>query len=391
MDAAAQASALKEYEAADRARGFDFKSAPLMRLGLIRLEENRYRMLWTSHHLLFDGWSMSILMEEFLSTYELLLSGQAPAEKEEDRYEDYIRYLERRDRDAEEHYWRNYLGGISQGTLLPFVRMTKERTKGRGKYGSLSLVLDEAATGRIQGYVQSHRLTLNTLMQGIWAMLLHKYTGNAEVVYGVVVSGRPDELPGIEQRIGMYINTLALKAVIDEQQETVNWLQGLQTDQVSSRQYQYAALQDVQGWTGIKGDLFDSLLVFENYPVSKLISSGTWSLQAENIEVAEETNYPLTVTVSSSEELSVSFNYNTDILEPAYVTAIRDQFEQVLLQITDGQAHVLNDIRLLTPSQEQTLLIEFNNTQAAYPKDKSIVDLFEEQAAKTPNATAVVF
>jgi len=260
--------------------------------------------------------------------------------------------------------------------------MTKERTKGRGKYGSLSLVLDEAATGRIQGYVQSHRLTLNTLMQGIWAMLLNKYTGNAEVVYGVVVSGRPDELPGIEQRVGMYINTLALKAVIDEQQETVNWLQGLQTDQVSSRQYQYAALQDVQGWTGIKGDLFDSLLVFENYPVSKLISSGTWSLQAENIEVAEETNYPLTVTVSSSEELSVSFNYNTDILEPAYVTAIRDQFEQVLKQITDGQAHILNDIRLLTPSQEEQLLVEFNATAADYPKDKSIVDLFERAGSK---------
>jgi len=364
MDEMSQSLALKEYEVADRTRGFDFKSPPLMRLGLIRLKEDRYRMFWTSHHILFDGWTLPILMEEFLTTYELLVSGQALPEGEEDRYEDYIRYLEQRDKDAEEKYWRNYLDGINKGTLLPFIKTTTERTKGIGKYESLSILLDGAATARIQAYVQSQRLTMNTLMQGIWAWLLHKYTGDSAILYGIVVSGRPAELHDVERRVGMYINTLALKAVIDEQQETVNWLQGLQTDQVSSRQYQYTPLQDVQGWTGIKGDLFDSLLVFENYPVSKLISSGTWSLQAENIEVAEETNYPLTVTVSSSEELSVSFNYNTDILEPAYVTAIRDQFEQVLLQITDGQAHVLNDIRLLTPSQEQTLLIEFNDTQA---------------------------
>ena len=150
MDAAVQASALQAYEAADRARGFDFKTAPLMRLGLIRLSDDSYRMLWTSHHLLFDGWSMQVMIEEFLNTYELLISGQHAAIVPEDRYEDYIRYLEHRDKDAEENYWRNYLGGISQGTLLPFIRTTAERTKGRGKYGSLSLRLDGAAANNAE-------------------------------------------------------------------------------------------------------------------------------------------------------------------------------------------------------------------------------------------------
>ena len=167
-------------------------------------------------------------------------------------------------------------------------------------------------------------------------------------------------MPGVERRVGMYINTLALRAVFNDSQEIVNWLQGLQTDQVTSRQYQYTALQDVQGWTGVKGDLFDSLLVFENYPVSKLINSKKWSLQVENLEVTAQNNYPLTLDIGSSDELRIHFTYNTDLLERGYVTAIRDQFEQVLLQITNGLASKLGDIRVITASQQQTLMEEFN-------------------------------
>src|SRR6202011_555658 len=113
-----------------------------------------------------------------------------------------------------------------------------------------------------------------------------------------------------------------------ENQETVGWLQGLQADQVSSRQYQYTALQDIQELSGIKGDLFDSILVFENYPVSKLVASGAWSLQIGNVAVAEQTNYPLTITVGIAEELNIDFSYNTELLEQAYIEEIRDQFEQ---------------------------------------------------------------
>jgi len=391
MDENAKRSALKAYEAADRAKGFDFRSAPLMRLALIRLADDRYRMLWTSHHILFDGWSFPIMIGEFLNAYEHLLKGKTLAITAQDKYEDYVRYLERRDKEAEEQYWRNYLSGISHGTLLPFVRNTAERTKGRGQFGSLTLKLDGTKAARIQSYAQSQRLTVNTLMQGVWALLLQKYTGEQTVVYGVVVSGRPAELAGVEQRVGMYINTLALKASAEPQQETVGWLQELQAEQVTSRNYQYTPLQDVQGWTGIKGDLFDSLLIFENYPVSKLIESGSWSLHAEHIEVSEQTNYPLTVSIIIGEELSAEFSYNAELMDEAYVTAIMDQFEQVLLQIARGSAKTIGDIRVLTASQEEQLLNGFNSTATIYPKDKSIVDLFEAQVAKTPEATAVVF
>ena len=226
LDDAALAEALDAYESADRVKGFDFKSAPLMRLALIRITDNRYRMVWTSHHLLFDGWSMPILIEEFLNTYDLLVSAKALPVAQVDRYEDYIRYLERLDKEAAEDYWRNYLNEIEQGTLLPFIRKT-ERTKGIGEYRTLPLHFDGVAIEQINKYAQANRLTINTLMQGAWAWLLHQYTGNREVSYGVIVSGRPAELPDVEQRVGMYINTLVLKAIADPGEETSVLLQNI--------------------------------------------------------------------------------------------------------------------------------------------------------------------
>ena len=191
-------------------------------------------MLWTSHHLLFDGWSLPILIEGFLNTYEQLQSNQKPQNTAADHYEDYIRYLEQQDKAAAEDYWRHYLKEIEQGTLLPFIKTTAERTKGKGNYGAQSLTLSATATGKIQGYAQANHLTVNTLMQGIWAILLSKYTGSSEVVYGTIVSGRPAALQNIEQRVGMYINTLALKAVIEPAKDTISWLQELQAGQVAS-------------------------------------------------------------------------------------------------------------------------------------------------------------
>ncbi|MEX6691341.1 condensation domain-containing protein, partial [Danxiaibacter flavus] len=201
-----QDAAIRQYSKEDRQRGFDVESAPLMRICLINLGAGRYYMLWTVHHLILDGWSTSILMEEFMKVYEQLSSGMAIEEKPEDRYDDYIHYLESRDQQAEQLYWRQYLENTAQHTQLPFIGSSVRRTKGAGEYKEEEIALDEAATAVIQGYARQHHITVNTLMQGVWASLLHCYTGSSDVVYGVTVSGRPAELPGMEQRVGMYIN-----------------------------------------------------------------------------------------------------------------------------------------------------------------------------------------
>jgi hypothetical protein len=388
---AEQEAAVKAYEAADNAKGFDFKKPPLMRIGLLRLSDNRYRLIWSSHHILFDGWSFSILLEELLSNYELLLSGKQVILKEEDRYEDYIRYIERGNKEEEKEYWSNYLKKVTQSTLLPFVNNAGERNKGAGTYKSLSLELDNDATSRIQGYAQRNRFTVNTLIQGVWAYLLYCYTSNETVSYGVVVSGRPDDLPGVEHRVGMYINTLPLCTIINKEQEIKEWLINLQAEQVASRQFQHTPLQDAQRYTGIQGDFFDSLLVFENYPVSKVISSKKWSVDIENVDMHDPAIYPLTILINSAEKLRVSFYYNSSVLDESYLKDIRSHFHSVLREITENADCRIKDIGILEPEQQQELSVGFNNTRMEYPTDKSLVDLFEDQVNKTPEATAVVF
>jgi hypothetical protein len=318
-----QIAAIKRYKEADQAKGFDFKEAPLMRLALLRLSEERYHMLWTFHHILLDGWSKPVVVQEFLTIYEVLQAGQQVVIEEEDRYEDYIRYIERSDKEPEEKYWKAYLQGVEHSTLLPFIGSTAERTKGMGVYQCEYLGLDAALTEKIQGYAQRHSLTVNTLMQGVWAYLLHRYTGNSHVVYGVVVSGRPDDLIGVEQRIGMYINTLPLHSRLQEEVSVVEWLQSLQQGQVESRQYQHTALSDIQKWTGVMGDWFDTLLTFENYPVSQVLSSRKWSLQVEQVQMQEQTNYPLSVIIGSGEQINIQFSYNSVLLQEAYVRQSR--------------------------------------------------------------------
>lgn len=384
-----QQAAMKEYMEADKAKGFDFKLAPLMRVALMRLSEDRYRMLWTWHHLLFDGWSMPVLMEDFLSVYELLSLGKEVKAGEEDRYEDYIRYIERRDGEKEQLYWRNYLKGVEQSTLLPFIKTTKARNRGVGEYMSSWLQLDEDKTAQIESYAQKHRITVNTVMQGVWSYLLHRYTDNRDVVYGVTVSGRPGDLAGVEKRVGMYINTLPLHSMMQEEQKVAEWLQEIQANQALSRQHQYTPLNEIQGWSAVKGDLFDTLLVFENYPVSKVISSRQWGLGIENVQMHEQTNYPLTIIVSSTNRIDIEFSYNSRLIEEFHIREIISHFQHVLQQVIDEKDRV-SDIRLLTQAEEHQLLV-FNDTAVEYSNNKTVIDLFAEQAKHRPEAVAVVY
>ncbi|MBK8551803.1 MAG: amino acid adenylation domain-containing protein [Ignavibacteria bacterium] len=391
MNSELKSVVVEDYEKSDRRKGFDLKSAPLMRIGFIRMSDERYRMLWTSHHLLFDGWSMQILMEEFLSIYEQLSSGKELITKEEDKFEDYIKYLDRIDKFNQENYWREYMKSVERSTLLPFIRKTQLRTKGSGNYETVNLNFNETVTAKLEEYSQKNHITINTLMQGVWSYLLHRYTGNDDVVYGIVVSGRPEDLPGIEQRVGMYVNTIPLHAVFSKDMEAAQWLRDLQDSQVTTRQYQYVSLQEIQKWSEVQGDLFDSILVFENYPVSDIVKSKNWNLKVENVKLEEQSNYPFLVLVNKSDRISVGFNYKPELMSEKYVRDISSHFGNVLHQLISNEFLKFGEIKILSGSEEYRLLEEFNKTDKDYPEDKTVFELFEEQVIRTPESSALVF
>ncbi|MEQ9627615.1 MAG: condensation domain-containing protein, partial [Roseitalea porphyridii] len=386
LDEGSQGRAIAAYEEEDLARGFDLASPPLMRLALMRLGEDRYHMVWTSHHMLFDGWSVPLLIGGLQEIYESLLSGGGLPVVGEDRFLDYISYIGGRDAHEEAGYWRSYMEGVESPVLLPFIAPTNDFNKGIGEYSSESLDFDEGFTSRLRAYAKENQLTVNTIMQGVWSYLLYRYTGQGDVVFGITVSGRPEELPDVERRVGMYINTLPLHARVEEGMPVAEWLRGLQSEQVSSRHYQYSRLSDIQRWSGLQGDIFDSLLVFENYPVSDEIFSEDWSLHFGDSQMKEQTNYPLSLTMASGERSWILFTYNSRLLGKEHIELIKGHFGKVLGEVVDGPpGQRIGDLGLLTPPERTLLLEGFRGEEASYPTGVTVVDLFRSRAQESPD------
>jgi amino acid adenylation domain-containing protein/non-ribosomal peptide synthase protein (TIGR01720 family) len=385
-----QKTELEQYLEQDRLEGFDFTQSPLMRLTLIQLSESKTKMIWTSHHILFDGWSLPIVMEELLENYQKISQGQQVSKKQQDKFEDYIRYLEKDETSRSEDYWKSYLSPLEEPTFLPFISKSGNRNSGIGNYSVTKAQISGTKSSEIQNYCRQKHITVNTLMQGVWSYLLQLYTGNNTISYGITVSGRPENLQGVEQRVGMYINTIPLVTEFEPDKQIIQWLSEIQDQQISSREYQYTPLPEIQTWSPIKGDLFDSILVFENYPVSKVIGRKDWKLKVENITVTEQTNYPLTIAIHNSEEIDISLSYNSDILFSNNANLIKDQFLWIIDEIVrnpNGKCSEINPLRLVDEEHVKT----FNQTETEYSDEKTVVQKFEEQVERNPDAIALIY
>jgi len=319
-----QKEKIEQFLKNDLEKGFDFKQAPLVRLTLIKTIEGTYKMVWTSHHILLDGWSMPIIMEEFLEAYAHYDAGKIPATKKEDQYEDYIKYIKSGDPFEEEQFWKTYLKGFNSPALLPFLEKNVDRNQGGQIFREESLVFDEATTEGIKAFAKANNLTVNTIVQGVWSFLLSKYTGQTDTVFGVTVSGRPSDMEDAEQKVGLYINTLPFRSSMGKEQTVIEWLTTIQAGHISAREYQYSSLSKVQSWTGIIGDFFDSILVFENYPMNEVLENNA-ALKIENIQIEIATTYLLSISSQLNQELHLLFSYFEDLLDPQYVSLITEK------------------------------------------------------------------
>src|SRR6185436_5880647 len=226
-----------------------------------------YRLLWSHHHVLLDGWSTSFLLREIFCLYEARLR-QEPLRLEPPRpFRDYIAWLERLDVAAAEEFWRRDLAGLSAPTPLAVDRLAIAAESLRS---SRHLVLSAAATGELRAFARRHGLTLSILMHGAWAVLLSRYSGETDVLFGTVTSGRSAPLPGIEEIVGIFINTLPRRARISET-GVAAWLQGLQERQAETSQFEHSPLVQIQGWSDMpRGrEMFESILAFDNFPVDE--------------------------------------------------------------------------------------------------------------------------
>ncbi|ACK67014.1 amino acid adenylation domain protein [Rippkaea orientalis PCC 8801] len=377
----------------DRKEGFNLNKAPLMRCTLIQLSDQIHQFIWSYHHILKDGWCSSIIAEEVLQFYQGFLDQKPVSLDPPIPYQTYIDWLQKQDLHKAELFWRNNLQGITNPTSLNHNSLLKKQTKENNIFQEKALKLSTEITQKLQTFCRQYHLTLNTITQGVWALLLSRYCGDSDVIFGATVSGRPPELPGVESMVGLFINTLPVRVKIPKDKALVDWFKQLQNQHLEREAYGYTSLIDIQGWSEIPRNisLFESILVFENYPSNETLLEEKGSLKISQLKGFQTTNYPLTVTAMPEEEFLIEISYNTQYFTHETITQIITHLETLFKSIANNPFQVINELSLLTDSEKHQLLVEWNNTQVDYSQDQCLHQLFEAQVIRTPNAIAIEF
>ncbi|BBP58423.1 non-ribosomal peptide synthase/polyketide synthase [Pseudomonas sp. St316] len=371
---------------AQRQQGFELDAAPLLRLLVVRVAEERYHLIYTSHHILMDGWSNSQLLGEVLQRY-----GGQPFVASGSRYRDYIAWLQRQDAAASEAFWMPLLQRLETPTrLADAIAPPAQASAG---YGDHVQVLDEALTRRLEAFARASKVTVNTLVQAAWLLLLQRYTGKDTVAFGATVAGRPADLPGIEQQIGLFINTLPVIASPQAGQSLDSWLQAVQAQNLMLREFEHTALLDIQRWAGQGGEaLFDSLLVFENYPIAQALEQGAPDgLRFGPPITQEQTSYPLTLLVELDRQLSVHMSYQLASFSADTVQRLTAHLARLLGQMADGSERCLGELSMLAFDEHQRQVHDWNPVDAPFEQALCIHQMIARQAQAMPEALAVTF
>lgn len=389
-----QEKALQHYIQAERERGFNFVQAPLMRMALIRLKETQYQFLWSCSHLVMDGWSSNIVFEELFTYYRCYSEGREPVRSRAKPYRDLIGWMQQQNKSDAEHFWRSNLADFTLPTVFESEqpKLIQDRYD-CPQYRQLFTLVNSDALSKLQSIARQHRLTLNTLVQGAWAWLLGSYSGAGEVVFGVTFTVRPVSLSGADTIVGPMVNTLPMRVAIRRELPLLDWLKVLQNHQVNVRKYEYSSLVEVKGWSEVppKLPLFESIVVFQNYPMARGTLELCDNLRFLSTQVITSTAYPLTLVVEPAEQMSLNMLFDQRRFSASTIEGTLHNLQMLLVAIADNPEQRVGELTLLTSSERQQLLMEWNDTATSYQGGSCIHELFEKQAQKTPQGLAVQF
>ena len=382
---------LQSFIDGDRAQGFVLSNAPLIRLALLQYHDAEYKFLFSRHHMVLDRWSRALLLKDFFSVYDALSYASEPVLPATSAYGNYIAWLSTQDNLAAERFWRKTLAGFTEPTSLGIKQTSPQQPKEGDLYANRRIQLSEQATNALQNFARQHRLTLNTLTQAAWALLLSRYSGNEDVVFGVTMAGRPPTLESVESMVGLFINTLPLRTRVCSDRTVISWLKELQADQSELQQYECSSLLDIQGWSEVPRGvpLFESIFVFENLPVRSTHQT------AKDVEFREErgigstTGYPITVLMSPGAKLTIQIIYDRARYSERAINHLLTHLRTVLENLPSSAEAFVWQLPMLSQAELKQILVDWNHNRA----DLTFVSIqkqFEAQVERTPEAAAVV-
>ncbi|MFJ3925914.1 amino acid adenylation domain-containing protein [Streptomyces sp. NPDC090022] len=381
---------VRRFLAEDRARPLDLGAAPLMRLTVIRLSDTTVRLVCAFHHVLLDGWSTFDVLTRTYAAYAALAAGEQPVLPPRRPFSAYVEWLERQDLAEAEAYWRELLAGFEAPTALPAAGRVAPGHR-TGSTGRRARRLSPQTSRALFDFARGNRITVNTVLQGAWALLLARHAGTRDVVFGATVSGRPTDLAGVDSMVGMLINTLPVRVDVDPAAPVGQWLARVQAAQVEARQYEYVPLPQIQGWSAVERGtaLFESLVVFENYPMDDE-AAAAHGLRLRGLEGTEATNFPLNLIAYAGAELAYTLAYDAELYDEESAERICAHLDALLADIAaGGPDRPVATLSMLGAAEAELTLTAWNDTARPLP-EASLAELFAARAAERPDAVALV-
>jgi amino acid adenylation domain-containing protein/non-ribosomal peptide synthase protein (TIGR01720 family) len=378
---------LADLLTADLAAGIDLGCAPLARLAVAALPGDEAFAVFTSHHLLLDGWSLGQVFAEMCREYAGLLAGQPAQPATRRPFRDFIGWLAAQDEDRALAHWRQVLDGFDTPTPLPFDRPPAPEHRAESA-AAVDHDLSVVDTERLREMARSRGLTLNTLLQGAWALLLSRYGGGSDVVFGTTVSGRPADLAGAEDMIGMFINTIPTRTSVRSGERVADWLRALQEAQTQARRFDFVPVSRTRACSDVPEgvNLFDSMVVFENYPFDEhaVLDAG---LRVREVRARETTNFPLSARVHADDRLHLHLAYDPALFDATTVRRLAAHLARLLTALAAEPDRPIGAVPMLDAA-EQRALTEWAGDPVPQVR-ATLPELFERQAAATPDAIAV--
>ncbi|QNV63831.1 Gramicidin S synthase 2 [Paenibacillus polymyxa E681] len=376
----------------DKLRGFDMEHDALVRVTILRTEEQSYHVLWSFQHILMDGWCLPQLTQELFEMYSALASGKQPAGDKGSDYGAYIEWLEKQDDQAASGYWTAFLADYEGQTVLPGQK--EPAPSGIFTADHVTAELGKDLSERMDRVAKQRLVTVNTLLQAAWGVMLQKYNGTNDAVFGSVVAGRPAEIPGIESMIGLFINTVPVRVTSEADTVFADLMAKLQERALESGRYDYYPLYEIQARSVQKQNLINHIIAFENYPVDEQMEQAGdqqhGDLTIADVQMEEQTNYNFNVTVVPGVEIEIRFDFNAEVFDKDSIERLKGHLVHLLEQVTDNPEITVGELELVTEGEKADLLGRFNDTTTEFPRGKTLVQLFEEQAELYPDNVAAV-
>lgn len=382
---------LQEYSEKDNQRGFDLYSDSLMRITLLQFDKDKYHMIWSFHHILMDGWCAPLLFNELFTNYYCLCQDKSIANVDVTPYSQYIEWLDNQDLNESSKYWKCYLDGYNETVSLS---RPKESEQKRYDIDELVFELGIELTNKLKKIANQNQVTINTIIQSVWGILLQRYNNTKDAVFGTVVSGRPTDIHGIEQMIGLFINTIPVRIQNSKGDSFDSLVKKIQQQAIESNRYDTYPLYEIQKEKEQKQELIDHIMVFENYPMDTKQDENVpekYLLKVKNADVKEQTNYNFNLIVAPGESYKIRLNYNKNAYDRKYIEQIKRHLHQILCQVLENSYTLLDDIEIVD-YEEKAKLLEFSqDREFGFMENEDIITLFENRVRKFPDKVAVLF